>query len=402
MGPAISSPRPKPSFPPKPVGHLGSVYTIGTNTTRYDMLMFKTDWNNLGVGIAREVNGHIESTWTADTQQWSEPRFVKNPNLEINGLASALNYGMQAYEGMKAVRDSSGQIRLFRPDQHAARMQHSCECVSIPPLPQDHFTRCVSLAVALNAEFVPPFEAAAALYVRPLAFGSGAQLNIIPPSEFTFCVFVLPTAALLGHAAPVAALVLEDFDRAAPRGTGSAKVGGNYAPVMRWQKKAKEEGFGITLHLDSRTQSEIEEFSSAGFIGVKKNADTRYTLVVPDSKNVIKSVTSDTCVEVAKSLGWSVEIRPIKYDELRGFDEVLAVGTAAIVVPIKSITRGPLSETVSYDKEEGQGKDAKTCFEILFEKILGAQRGIGDLGSSWSVVIKAAESYTWDVNSTTV
>lgn len=230
---------------------------------------------------------------------------IKQPRRQKNTSAK--------YKQNPAVRDYSGQVRLFRPDQHAARMQHSCDCVSIPTISQHHFTRCVSLAVSLNAGFVPPFEAPAALYVRPLVFGSGAQLNIIPPSEFTFCVFVQPTAALLGHAAPVVALVLEEFDRAAPRGTGAAKVGGNYAPLMRWQKRAKEKGFGITLHLDSRTRSEIEEFSAAGFIGVKKNPDAKYTLVVPDTTNIIKSITSDTCVEIAKSLGWIVEVRPVRH-----------------------------------------------------------------------------------------
>ena len=298
------------------------------------------------------MNGHIESTWTTTTQQWSEPKFVKGDNLAINGLASGLNYGRillqrelsskysceryrhASFRGHEryiikhrkceakkiakskpdsVVRDKSGLIRLFRPEQHAARMQTSCECVSIPPIPQHHFIRCVSLAVSLNAGFVPPFEAPAILYVRPLAFGSGAQLNIIPPTEFTFCVFVQPTAALLGHAAPVAALLLEEFDRAAPRGTGGAKIGGNYAPLMRWQKRAKEEGFGITLHLDSQTRSEIEEFSAAGFIGVKKNPDTKYTLVIPDNTtSIIQSITSNTCMEIAKSLRWTVEIRPVR------------------------------------------------------------------------------------------
>jgi branched-chain amino acid aminotransferase len=170
----------------------------------------------------------------------------------------------------------------------------------------------------LNAEFVPPSGAPAALYVRPLAFGSGPQLNVIPPSEFTFCVFVQPTAALLGQSKPVSALVLEDFDRAAANGTGSAKVGGNYAPVMRWQAQARSEGFAITLHLDSRTQTEIEEFSAAGFIGVKRAKKDGHgvgiqptTLVIPDSKSIIKSVTSDTCIELATSFGWTVEVRPV-------------------------------------------------------------------------------------------
>jgi branched-chain amino acid aminotransferase len=192
-------------------------------------------------------------------------------------------------------------------------MQHSCAAVSIPPIPQPLFTRAVSLAVALNAEFVPPAGAPAALYIRPLAFGSGAQLNIVPPSEFAFCVFVQPTAALLGRSRAVSALVLEEFDRAAPNGTGSAKVGGNYAPVMRWAAMAKGEGFGITLHLDSRTQSEVEEFSAAGFVGVRRGKDgKKTTLVVPDSRSIIKSVTSDSCLELAGGLGWDVEVRRVR------------------------------------------------------------------------------------------
>ncbi|KAF2193884.1 branched-chain amino acid aminotransferase II [Zopfia rhizophila CBS 207.26] len=335
------------------------------------------------------INGHIQSTWKAETQEWSEPRFVKSSTLEINGLSSALNYGMQAYEGMKAVRDSSDQIRLFRPDKHAARMRHSCACVSIPPISDEHFIRCVSLAVSLNAEFVPPNGAPAMLYVRPLALGTGAQVNIVPPSEFTFCVFVLPSATLLGVSDPVAALVLDDFDRAAPRGTGSAKVGGNYAPVMRWQRSAKEEGFAITLHLDSQTRSQVEEFSAAGFIGVYKKPGLGYTLVVPDSDSVIKSVTSDTCLELARNMGWEVEIRPVKYDELRKFDEVLAVGTAANVVPIKSITRKTPSETIVYDC----GAEGNTCFKVLFKKVLDAQTGVYTNGENWSVVVKDPSSY---------
>jgi branched-chain amino acid aminotransferase len=178
------------------------------------------------------------------------------------------------------------------------------------PVPKQLFVNSVSLAVALNAEFVPPFGAPAALYIRPQALGTAAQLNIIPPTGFKFCGFVQPTAALLGHASPVDVLVIEQFNRAAPRCTSFAKIGGNYAPIMRWQRQAKQEGFGLTLQLDSRTQSEIEEFSAVGFIGIMKS-EASYKLVVLDNSSVIKSVTSDTCVQLAEALGWSVETRPV-------------------------------------------------------------------------------------------
>ena len=98
------------------------------------------------------------------------------------------------------------------------------------------------------------------------------------------------------------------------KGTGSAKVGGNYAPVLRWSDKAREEGYGITLHLDSKTRTEIDEFSTSGFIGVLGDASgdaKNITLVVPDSKNVIKSVTANSICDIAKSFGWKVEMRPV-------------------------------------------------------------------------------------------
>lgn len=199
------------------------------------------------------------------------------------------------------------------------------------------------------------------MYIRPLLFGSSAQLGLNPPEEYTFCVYVLPVGVYHGvH--PVAALILEHFDRAAPEGTGSAKVGGNYAPVLRWSEKAKNDGFGITLHLDSRTRSVIDEFSTSGFIGVKEEGD-RYTVVVPDSKNVIKSVTSDSVCQIAKSLGWKVECRPIKYEELPSFTEIMAAGTAAALVPIKSITMRSSNDHFQY--QDGGDEPGPACVKLL-------------------------------------
>src|SRR5207247_641149 len=155
--------------------------------------------------------------------------------------------------------------------------------------------------------------------------------------------------------------VMEDFDRTAPRGTGHAKVGGNYAPVMRWSRAARAEGYFMTLHLDSATQSEIDEFSTSGFIGVKSKPDGNITIAVPDNKNVIASVTSDSCVKIAEKLGWNVEKRRIPYAELADFDEVLAVGTAANVLPIKSISRKSTGDKFVYSAD---GKPGPCAVEL--------------------------------------
>lgn len=249
-------------------------------------------------------------------------------------------------------------------------MAHSASFISIPAVPNEHFLKSVHLAVSLNAEYVPPHHTGAAMYIRPLLFGSSAQLGLSPPEEYTFCVYVLPVGVYHGvH--PVDALILEQFDRAAPEGTGSAKVGGNYAPVLRWSEKARNEGFGITLHLDSRTRTVIDEFSTSGFVGVKRERE-QYTVVVPDSKNAIESVTSDSVCEIAKSFGWKFECRPITYDELPSFSEIMAAGTAAALVPIKSITMKSKNDKFLY--QDGSDEPGPACVKLL-TTLKGIQQG---------------------------
>lgn len=199
------------------------------------------------------------------------------------------------------------------------------------------------------------------MYIRPMIFGSSPQLGLSPPEEYTFTVFVLPTGVYYSALA-VDGLILEDFDRAAPEGTGSAKLGGNYGPVLKWSEKAKNEGFGITLHLDSKTRTVIDEFSTSGFVGIKKEGD-KYTLAVPNSKSVIKSVTSDSVYRIAESFGWKVECRPIKYEELPTFTEVIAVGTAAALVPVKSITMRSRNDKFTYNGEASEPGPA--CVKLL-------------------------------------
>ncbi len=258
------------------------------------------------------VNGHIESHYSVQTGNWSPLRWVADPYIRIHGMAPALNYGQQAYEGLKAFRSPGDTaIRIFRPDRNAVRLQHSAAVVSVPAVPTALFLDACRAAVALNAEFVPPHATGAAMYIRPQVYGSSAQLGLSPPDEYAFCVFVLPTGVYHGSH-PVRALVLDDFDRAAPNGTGNAKVGGNYAPVMRWSDRARADGFGITLHLGSARHDEVDEFSTSGFVGALVRADGGVVLVVPDSKSVIDSVTSDSILEIGKSFGWKVEKRPVR------------------------------------------------------------------------------------------
>jgi len=198
-------------------------------------------------------------------------------------------------------------------------------------------------------------------------------------------VFVMPTGVYHGASA-VDALILEDFDRSAPHGTGAAKVGGNYAPVLRHSDRARNEGFGITLHLDSATRSEIDEFSTSAFIGVK-GSGTDVTIVHPDSPNAIDSVTAASVGEIARKLGFHVEKRRVSYDELADFDEVIAAGTAAALVPVRSITMRSKENKFEY-RSGNNNEGGEVCVKLL-QNLRGIQSGQKEDTFGWNFEVQA-------------
>lgn len=360
------------------------------------------DWTNLGfkvrdgkplppcithISLTKQGNGHVETHFSySEGANWSTPQFVASPLLPIHGMAPGLNYGQQVYEGLKAFRSKdNSKITIFRPDRNAARMRHSAEVVSMPPVPDDVFVECVRLAVAINAEYVPPHGSGAAMYIRPMLFGSSAQLGLSPPDGYTLAVFAMPTGVYHGASA-VDGLILENFDRCAPFGTGNAKVGGNYAPVLRHSDRAREEGFGITLHLDSATRSEVDEFSTSAFIGVRKDGGV-VTVVQPDSRNAIDSVTAASVLEIARSLGYQVEKRRVAYEELREFEEVIAAGTAAALVPVGSITMRSRDEKFEYSR--GTQNLGGEVYVKLLQTLRAIQSGDAEDTFGWNYEVQA-------------
>ena len=55
---------------------------------------------------------------------------------------------------------------------------------------------------------------------------------------------------------------------AAPKGTGSAKLGGNYAPTFGPMLKKMAEGYTLTMHLDAKNRTHVDEFSTSNFVAL--------------------------------------------------------------------------------------------------------------------------------------
>ena len=169
------------------------------------------------------------------------------------------------------------------------------------------------------------------------------------------------------------------YDRAAPYGTGAAKVGGNYAGSMLPHKLANEEGYSDCIYLDPATHTKIEEAGAANFFGITK--DNKF--ITPDSPSILPSITRNSLLTVARDyLGMEAIEGEILMDDIDKFTEVGACGTAAVVAPIGSIYyKG--KEHIFHSKEE-----AGPVITKLYETLYGIQFGDIEAPEGWIVKVK--------------
>ncbi len=289
------------------------------------------EWSKLGFSYMKTDYRYI-SRWKDG--QWDEGQLVEDNNLSISEASTALHYGQQCFEGMKAYRRKDGKIQLFRPDQNAKRINRSCERILMPQMPEEKFIEAVKQVVKANEHFVPPYGSGATLYLRPFVIGVGHNLGVRPAPEYIFSIFAVPVGPYFKGGLKPVNFMTSPYDRAASQGTGAAKVGGNYAGSLYPNKIAKEKGFADAIYLDPATHTKIEEVGAANFFGITH--DDKF--ITPDSPSILPSITKYSLLHVAKEyLNLEVEERDVYVDRLEEFKEAGACGTAAVITPIGGI-----------------------------------------------------------------
>jgi len=334
------------------------------------------DWGKLGFSYMKTDFSYI--SYYKDGQ-WDEGKLVEENTITIAQSATALHYGQQCFEGLKAYRAKDGSIQLFRPDENAKRMNRSNERIMMPELPVEKFIDACMQVVKANERFVPPYGTGATLYLRPFLIGVGDNLGVRPAPEYLFCVFCAPVGPYFkGGLAPVN-FMTSDYDRAAPYGTGAAKVGGNYAGSLMPHQEAVKKGFADCIYLDPATHTKIEEVGAANFFGITK--DDKF--ITPKSPSILPSITKYSLMHIAKEyLGMEVEERDVLVDNLDEFKEAGACGTAAVITPIGGISHKEKLHVFHSETEVGP------VTKKLYETLSGIQFGDVEAPEGWIYKVK--------------
>ncbi len=294
------------------------------------------DLTNLGFG--RVFSEHmVTATWTAGGGDWQPLQLAQRSEIGLDPAASVLHYGQSIFEGLKAYRQPDESIGVFRPEANAARFQRSARRLALPELAIRDFLSSIAMLIEVDGAWVPS-GVEQSLYLRPLMFGVESFLGVRPSQEVHFVLIASPVDSyFVGGLHPVSIWLTEDYVRAAPGGTGTAKCAGNYAASLAAQQQATAEGCEQVLFLDAIERRWLEELGGMNIFLVAEEG----SLITPElSGTILEGVTRDSIITLAGERGLRVEERRVSFDELRDgilsghIVEAFACGTAAVITPI--------------------------------------------------------------------
>lgn len=271
-----------------------------------------------------------------DGTQWKNFEICPIERIPFHPATMAWHYGQAIFEGMKASISDDGTPLLFRPEDHAHRLNVSAERMCMPTFPEDIFVDALSQLVNLDKAWIPSDEESA-LYIRPVMMATDEFVGVRSSDTFKLMIMTLPSGPYYNK--PVGLLVEEHYVRACDGGVGEAKAAGNYGGSLYPTKLAKEKGYDQVMWMDGKEFKYVQEVGTMNIFFVLKDV-----VLTPNlSGTILKGITRDSIIHLLKEKGYSVEERPVSMEEIAiAYDrgqllEVFGAGTAAVVANVNRI-----------------------------------------------------------------
>ena len=261
---------------------------------------------------------------------WFNGQILPVESAKISLFTHALHYGVGAFEGIRAYKQSKGGGGVFRLVEHIERLFESCKIldIKIPYSPEQVQTAILETCKSNGFE---------ECYVRPIVFIGDGPLGVNPGPTPPIDLAVLnwEWGSYLGQAGMQEGTRLKISSFIRPHVNSSmtkGKITGQYVNSVMAKREAIAEGFDEALLLDA--EGFLTEGSGENIFIIKDGVVKTTPLV-----SILNGITRRTVMDYFSHKGISVTETKFTRDELWCADEIFLTGTAAEITPVKEVDR---------------------------------------------------------------
>jgi len=273
---------------------------------------------------------------------WMDGELVAWEDAKVHVLTHSLHYGSGVFEGIRAYATSRGPA-VFRLTEHIDRLFASAGIfmIDIPFTPAE-LVEAVKDTVRVNG--------LDACYIRPIVYLGYGEMGLNPlPCPVNVSIAVWPWGTYLGDEGlrNGVRMKISSWQRHDPNAVPVAAKGtGMYVNSSLAKVEALKAGYDEAILLSP--QGYVSECTGENLFVVKHGR----LLTPPVAAGALEGITQHTVVTIARDQGYEVAEANLLRTDLYLAEEAFLTGTAAEVVPIRSVDDreigcpGPITKAV--------------------------------------------------------
>jgi branched-chain amino acid aminotransferase len=264
---------------------------------------------------------------------WHNGDFVPWDEAKVHVLSHGLHYGTGVFEGIRCYETERGPA-IFRHRDHLDRLAKSAELFYLPlPYSVEEIAEATRELIRRNG--------LSSCYIRPLAFRGYGEMGLYADSPMEVTIAVWPWGAYLGDEGKRKGIraKVSSWRRISPAGLiPHSKASGQYLNSILAKTESKNAGYEEAILLDER--GFVCEGSGENIFLVREGE----IVTPPHVAGILDGVNRKSVIQIARDLGYTVDVRDIARAELYLAEEVFLTGTAAELVPVREVDDHPIGE----------------------------------------------------------
>ena len=272
---------------------------------------------------------------------WMDGEFVAWDEARVHVLTHTLHYGSGVFEGIRAYPTKNGPA-VFRLTDHIKRLHDSAALFLMDmPYSVDELVEATKETVRINK--------VESCYIRPIAYLGYGEMGLNPlPCEVNVSIAVWPWGSYLGDEGVKhgVRMKVSSWRRIDPNvNPVAAKGTGIYVNSQLAKVEALKAGYDEAILLN--THGFIAECTGENLFVVKNGVLT----TPPLSSGALEGITRASVMTIARDLGIEVREDNLLRSDLYLADEAFLTGTAAEIVPMRSVDDREIGDPGEITKE---------------------------------------------------